>query len=265
MTAVGLEAFRQDSAVVCELIDGLTEAELSQPSACAGWTVRDVIAHMGCALQEFVDLASLPPVDPTQHTERRQDDLVNRTAEWDWPTVVAHYRAMKDATLVGLDKIKDIDTPVPLGDLGTHPLHLVADGFAFDHYLHLRADLLAPRGPLDRPQLPAEGDGLAATLNWMCAAFPQQNAAELASLRGTVRLDLVGSSARRLCVHLAESGVAVDDVRHPNTGQPDAVVISSASSFPLWATKRERWQDCGVSTEGDEALAHAFCDALRVY
>lgn len=47
-----------------------------------------------------------------------------------------------------------------LGDLGTHPMDLIANAFAFDHYTHIRVDVLAPGGPVDRPVPPVTEDHL---------------------------------------------------------------------------------------------------------
>lgn len=47
-----------------------------------------------------------------------------------------------------------------LGDLGTHPMDLIANAFAFDHYTHIRVDVLAPGGPVDRPAPPVTEDHL---------------------------------------------------------------------------------------------------------
>src|SRR5436853_101992 len=72
---------------------------------------------------------------------------------------------------------QEVDDTIALGDLGTHPLHLVANAFAFDHYSHLRVDLLAPGGPLERPAPPVTGDQLAAVADWILAGIPQMSPA----------------------------------------------------------------------------------------
>ena len=42
-------------------------------------------------------------------------------------------------------------TRVALADLGTYQMHWLANAYCFDHYCHLRHDLLAPGGPVKRP------------------------------------------------------------------------------------------------------------------
>ena len=44
-------------------------------------------------------------------------------------------------------------TPLTMADLGTYPMHLLADAYAFDLYCHLRIDILAPARPI-RPRVP---------------------------------------------------------------------------------------------------------------
>ena len=56
---------------------------------------------------------------------------------------------------------------VPLGNLGSHPLHLLANALVFDHYCHLRHDMLGPNGPVDRPDFPIDELRIAPILDWM--------------------------------------------------------------------------------------------------
>ena len=59
-------------------------------------------------------------------------------------------------------------------DLGTYPLHAIADMFTFDMTTHLRDDILAPRGPITRDLAPLD---LSATSprRWRCASPARQH------------------------------------------------------------------------------------------
>lgn len=262
MTAAAIDVLRRDSQYLRAMLDTLSSDEWATPSACEGWTVRDVIAHIGCALQEFVDPSTLPPTDPAVHTETRQEQLLAVTRDWSLEAVIDHYDEMVRRALEGLPTIAMSDTPVTFGALGTYPLHLAADGFAFDHYLHIREDLLRPRGPLDREPPVTDDLGVNAVLNWVLAALPQQNRAAAADVQGIVDIKLTRPGERRVHAVLSPAGFTLGD------GTPDdadAGIESPGSQFVVWATKRADWRSFDVVVSGNEALASSFCDAVRVY
>ena len=58
----------------------LTDDEWTPPSDCAGWAVRDVIAHMACTLHGVVDPAFLP--DMTGGTEDAMEPAVAERRTW---------------------------------------------------------------------------------------------------------------------------------------------------------------------------------------
>ena len=60
--------------------------------------------------------------------------------------MLADYRTLGEQALAGLEGLQGVEETMDLGDLGTHPMHLIANAFAFDHYTHIRVDVLAPVG-----------------------------------------------------------------------------------------------------------------------
>ncbi len=68
---------------------------------------------------------------------------------------------------------------IPMGDLGTHPMAIMASTFLFDNYAHLRNDMLRPNGPIDRPEPPRDEKRLRPTIEWMLAGLPWMCAEEL--------------------------------------------------------------------------------------
>jgi hypothetical protein len=38
-----------------------------------------------------------------------------------------------------------------MSELGTYPMHALADAFAFDMWCHFYIDILSPTGPVQRP------------------------------------------------------------------------------------------------------------------
>ena len=65
------------------------------------------------------------------------------------------------AVLASLQEEPLASTVIPLADLGSYPMNQLADAYAFDHYCHLRIDLLAPDGPIERKMPDADATRLA--------------------------------------------------------------------------------------------------------
>ena len=94
------------------------------------------------------------------------------------------------ATLTALQDEPLASTVIPLADLGSYPMHLLADAYTFDHYCHLRVDLLSPRGPIERELAPADDTLIAPAVGWMLAGIPQMQPGLEQSLTGRIRLVL---------------------------------------------------------------------------
>src|SRR5687767_7182221 len=125
MTTAAVDALRADHEALADLVDTFTEQEWAAPSACEGWSVRDVLAHMTQLFRQVVDPGALPPPDPSGVTERTQDRWVEALRDVPVEDVVAEYRKLGEQAIEALAGLQGIDSPLDLGDLGTHPLHLV--------------------------------------------------------------------------------------------------------------------------------------------
>lgn len=123
MAVTPIEALRADRAALLAICAGFTDSDWKAASGCLGWTVQDLVAHMGALYWAVVDPSVLPDVTGLP-TERAQD----------------RYVEARRSLGAGFE--------VPLGDLGTYPARVLPTAFCFDHYLHIRADMFAPRGPL---------------------------------------------------------------------------------------------------------------------
>ena len=248
MTASAVAALRADHAALAAMADSFTAEEWAAPSACEGWAVRDVVAHMTQLWRQVVDPASLPAGDPSGVTERTQDRWVEALADQPVDELLADYKTLGSQALVGLEGLVGVDAPMDLGDLGTHPMDLIANAFAFDHYTHIRVDVLAPGGPVDRPAPPVTEDHLDATTEWILAGIPQMSPAAAADPIDLVLTGPAGRTAR-----IGPDGDAV------------ATVTSSIADLVLWSTHRQSWRDLDVTVSGDEAAAHRFLDAVHVF
>jgi uncharacterized protein (TIGR03083 family) len=248
MTTAAVDGLRDDHQAFAALAATFTDDEWAAPSACAGWSVRDVLGHLTQLFRQVVDPASLPPGVTSGPSERTQDIWVEALRSTPVDEVLAEYRALGEQAIAALAAFQGHDTPIPLGDLGTHPLHLIANAFTFDHYTHIRADVLAPGGPVDRPTPPAGGDHLGSVADWIVAGIPQMSPEALSR---PVELVLTGpgGSKHRL-------GPDAD---------PAATVTSSIDDLVRWSTGRRSWQELDVDIAGDTAAGAAFCDTVHVF
>lgn len=248
MTTAAVEALRADHTAFSGLADSFTAEDWNAPSACEGWAVRDVLGHMTQLFRQVVDPASLPAADPSGLTERTQDRWVEALQDLPVEEVLTDYRTLGDQALAGLEGLQGVEDTMDLGDLGTHPMHLIANAFAFDHYTHIRVDVLAPGGPVERPAPPVLEAHLAASADWILACIPQMTPAAV-----TEPVDLVLTGPGGRTARLGPEGEAA------------ATVTSSIPDLVLWATGRAKWQDLDITVAGDEATATRFLDTVHVF
>ncbi|MEP7114513.1 MAG: maleylpyruvate isomerase N-terminal domain-containing protein, partial [Ilumatobacteraceae bacterium] len=164
MSREGLASAARSVDEVKLVLTSLTDDEWSAPSGCQGWTVKDLVAHMSSNFKEVVE-PSPPPAEPLDlPAERVMDLLVEPRKGWSNSQVRDEYLQYCDGAVAVLTALQDeplASTVIPLSDLGSYPMNQLADAFAFDHYCHLRIDLLAPTGPVAR-DVPAADDALVA-------------------------------------------------------------------------------------------------------
>ena len=159
---------------------------------------RDLVAHMSSNYKETVEPSPPPPEPLNLPAERLMDLLVDlrdgveqRAGPRRVPAVL-RLRAL--ATLTALQDEPLASTVIPLADLGSYPMHLLADAYAFDHYCHLRVDLLSPHGPIELVAPPPPDDAsIAPAVGWMLAGIPQMQPGLQRSLTGHIRLVLTGA------------------------------------------------------------------------
>jgi uncharacterized protein (TIGR03083 family) len=257
----GLQAER-DSAL--EVLKSLTDDEWNQPSACAGWSVRAVVAHMGSVLHGVIDPSQLP--DTAGGTEPAMEIPVAARRDWSIDEVLAEYESFSEQVMTVVTMAQEppmSETTLPLGDLGTHPMSMFGSMFCFDVYCHLRHDILQPRGPIDRPEPPRDETRVGAVVEWMLAGLPWMSERSLTAVDRPFVLRLTGPGGGEWTVApggeggrvLVTQGAATDAV---------AVITSDAHDFVAWATHRRPWSEC-VTIEGDERYASAILDAIHIF
>jgi len=165
--------------------------------------------------------------------ERLMDMLVQPRVEWTADQVLSElttYAPRAVATLKALQEEPVASAPLSLADLGTYPMHQLADAYAFDVYCHLRVDVVAPHGPIDRPVPPADEARLGPTIGWMLAGIPQMQGPAFGALDRPVVLELTGPGGGRWSVVGTGDGyVAVEPgtaEEQPETEAPPPNVLA---------------------------------------
>jgi hypothetical protein len=179
--------------------------------------------------------------------------------------VLADYEAISGRALDALDGFQSpplATTVIPIEDAGTYPLHLVANALAFDHFCHLRNDILRPNGPIDRPSPPADELRVGATLEYLLAGLPQMSSTLGGVLDEPVGLRLSGPGGSKWTLTRGGDGV----VRVEPLGlATETCIESTAVDFIVWGTRRRPWRDCNVATTGDTEYAAGILDAIHLF
>jgi uncharacterized protein (TIGR03083 family) len=267
MSEQGVEAFRADRDEVLAVARSLSGTEWGASSDCAGWRVQDVIAHMANVCRTVVDPSTLPPGVPGD-LEATQAAQAEAHRDWTPEQVLADYTEVSGKAveaLAGLQTPGVAETVIPIENAGHYPLHMVANAFSFDHYCHLRNDILRPMGPIDRPAPPSDALRLAAAMEWLIAGLPQMSAGRLgAAATKPLALHLQGPGGGEwTIVPAVDAGPAT--VVTGSAADAAATVTSTASDFIVWATKRRPWRDRQIGIDGDEGLATSVLDAIHLF
>jgi uncharacterized protein (TIGR03083 family) len=234
MTATAVDALQADRDALLAVCADLGDADWSAPSGCEGWTVKDVVGHVGALFWMVVDQSKLPDASDLP-TEKAQEVYVESRRSWTPAQVVDDYESVSAQAIDALRGLATQDFELPLGDLGTYPVSLLPNAFAFDHFIHLRADLFAPRGPLRTEPPAVDRQRLEAAMDWIEAALPQQNADLVDQLAGAVDLLVEDPAAGTIRV---------------GTGEPVARVTSGGLAFVRWVTQRGSWEELDVTASG---------------
>ena len=246
-----VEALAAERVEVLRIGSGLDETGWDSPSGCQGWSVKDLVGHMGSLFWTVVDLSVLPDVTGMS-TEEAAEAWVASRRGLSGAQVLDEYATVSEQAMCVLEAMAGIDDELDLGDLGTYPVRILPTAFCFDHYTHIRADLFAPRGPLPGPVPVSDELRLGPTLEWIEAAIPQQNRTILESDRfGAADLVVSGTPARTI------------RIGNP-TGPASATAYSDADALVRWITQRGDWPSLGVETEGD-AAALGMLQLIKVF
>jgi hypothetical protein len=154
---------------------------------------------------------------------------------------------------------------IPIENAGHYPLHMVVNAFAFDHYCHLRFDVLQPNGPIDRPAPPSDDVRLGATMEWLLAGLPQMPGEAIrTTVTRPVGLSLTGPGGGTWTIKPAVDDGPVE-VADGLDGEVAATITSSTDDFVVWATRRRPWKGQSVELSGDDAYAAEVVEAIHLF
>ena len=264
MSQLAVDGFRAEREAILTVARDMSAEEWLLPSACAGWTIRDVMGHMACTLHGVIDPAFLP--DTTSGTERAMEPSVAERRTWPIEAVIEEYETYSEQAADVFASVQDAplsETMLAMGELGTHPMSILPSTFLFDGYTQLRNDILTPNGSIDRAQPPRDEMRLRPTIEWMIAGLPWMCADALAGVVDrpiALTLEGPGGGTWTIAPGGIEGRVVVSEDANADVA---ATVTSSDHDFVIWGTRRAPWRDL-VKIDGDEAYAARILDAIKI-
>jgi uncharacterized protein (TIGR03083 family) len=264
VSLAGIAGMRAAADDLADIGRVLNDTEWQTPSAAAGWSVRDVISHIGCLL-ELLQAAVRGEAVPDSGIEPLNEAMVAERRGWGNTRILENVQKQLEqaiATFIPLQDEPTASVEAPMLDLGTYPLHAIADMFTFDMTTHLRYDILAPRGPITR-QLPALDEvRLAPSVSWLLDGIATMQPDLAAHLTAPVVLRLTGPATQEVLISADADTITVGPV--DSAANNAAATLSSTSEDILaWSTTRLPWRQL-VSIDGDPRVATAFLDALNL-
>jgi uncharacterized protein (TIGR03083 family) len=245
---------------------------MEAPSACAGWTVRTVLAHVTLSAAALAGLVSAEPADPDVEFESGVDARARKFAERPAGELVDLFRSSVPAVVGTFASLpaEFAAAPIPMGTAGTYPFGAMVDALTFDHTCHIRWDVLRPRGPVSRDLPAVEPERLTATVRWLMRGVPQMTSPAFRT-RLTDPITLVftdiknpTSPAEPTATYRLMPGPGQVIVEPSPTEPARSTVHTTAAGFILWSTGREP-RESRVRLEGDAEYANQALAEFRVY
>jgi len=260
-----IDALRANHNDLQEFVDSLREDEWQMASACEGWRVQDVFAHVTSNLKQFADPD--PPGDEQDQlsAEEAMEALVSPRKDWSPDELIEeYYKYLEPALNVFSSLIEEptASTEQQLADLGTYQLRWLPYAFCFDHYCHLRHDMASPGGPVER-LLPSVDDlRLAPGIEWMLAGLPQMCSKDLTSLKKPILLRLTGPGGGEWVLHNSEENelIQIDNYLEQEVS---ASITSTSHDFVSWATHRSSWKD-SCALDGDMEYVSSLIGSINI-
>jgi uncharacterized protein (TIGR03083 family) len=264
MSKAGMIGMELATRQILAVGDTLTDEQWQLPSAASGWSVQDVVTHAGCLLGFLMDQvggAAMPDIG----IEKLNEIQVAEKRGWNSRQIIEFLRTQLEKGLAAFAPLQDeplASTEAQLVDLGTYPLHAIADMFTFDLTTHLRYDILAPRGPVKTDVPPLGEAQLGSAVSWLLGGIPKMQPGLPRHIPAPLALNLTGPAATQVMIGVEGGAITVVPLAQ-SSHQPSATLTSSTPDFLAWSTKRLPWGPL-VSVDGDRSAAQRFLDALNL-
>ena len=260
-----IDALKANHRDLQEFVDSLGEDEWKMASACEGWRIQDVFAHVTSNLKQFADPD--PPSDEQGQlsAEEAMEALVAPRKDWSPDELIEEYfKYLEPALGVFSNLLEEPTASVEqqLSDLGTYQLRWLPYAFCFDHYCHLRHDMASPGGPIERDLPLADDLRLTPGIEWMLAGLPQMCSKDLATLKEPILLRLTGPGGGEWILHNSEENelIQIDNYLEQEVS---ASITSTSHDFVSWATHRSSWEDCCV-IDGDLEYVSSLIGSINI-
>jgi uncharacterized protein (TIGR03083 family) len=263
MSLAGISGMRAAAGDLIDIAQSLNEGEWQSPSAAAGWSVQDMVSHVGCLL-ELLQAAVRGEAVPDKGIERLNEVTVAGRRDWDAARTLNNVEKQLDQAItlfIPLQEPPMASVESPMLDLGIYPLHAIADMFTFDMTTHLRYDILAPRGPINRQLPPLDEARLGPSVSWLMGGIANMQPNLAGQLTAPLALHLTGPGGRNVLIRAEAGAIFVDPLRSPDDAA--ATLTSTTGDFVAWSTTRLPWRTL-VTIEGDQSAAAAFLDAINL-
>lgn len=251
-------AFRAQRADVLAFCASMGPADWRMNSRAVGWSIADVVAHMGSSCHAMFSPAVVK-IMRADAVEQANDQFVDARRDRTPAQVLSEYRRWSGvfgAAIPVMTATPLARVPVPVGELGRFPMRLFPSALVFDHHTHLCHDM-APA--LGRRAPGADANRMAAVLEWMMAVLSNQlAAAKPVWLDRPLSLTLTGPGGGSWCV--TDAGTVIQGSAQSGVSR----ITAAAAEFPEWGTQRIGWQDRDVRIDGDLDYGAAFLDWLNI-
>jgi hypothetical protein len=254
---------RSAASDLIDIARSLNRGEWQTPSAATGWSVQDVVSHIGCLL-ELLQVAVRGEAVPDSGIEPLNELMVADRRDWDAARTLNNVQKQLDQAIALFTPLQEppmASVEAPMLDLGAYPLHAIADMFTFDMTTHLRYDILAPRGPIHRQLPPLDEARLGPSVSWLLGGIPKMQPNLAGHLTAPLALHLTGPAARDVLISADAGAIVVDPLR--STDHAAAALTSTTTDFLAWSTTRLPWQAL-LTIEGDQSAAAKFLDAINL-
>src|SRR5580698_3641471 len=102
------EALAADRAALIGICAGLDDAGWAAPSGCTGWSVKDLVSHMGALYWAVVDPSLLPDTS-TIGTEEGQELVVRSRRSMTAEQILDDYATVSEKAIAILETFEGID------------------------------------------------------------------------------------------------------------------------------------------------------------